>query len=260
MAVTEKVINGRLYLVNGNNIAKPVALGPDEAREWGSYLSNKPSDYYVNNGKEYEIVNPKDFVRENWNEDAKVVTAMKTNGVVARKSFPNEVVTVYTENGNVEAEQVCEEGSWVVTRADKDGKAVVDDYGHVNSWKMSDEEFRSNYDVESMDVKGYVRANRDPQTLMQVDKNIAIMKPWGENGKMIPQTLDAGGYLNISNNDDIYCIAKNEFDETYEVKPSRELPFVEGLEDSGMQMVNGRELPFVEKEESDEFEKDFIDC
>lgn len=55
------------------------------------------------------------------------------------------------------------------------------------------------------------------QTFMQVKEDIAVMVPWGENGADIPLTIDAGGYLNVTNPDDIYGIAETEFNETYRI-------------------------------------------
>ena len=221
----ERIINGRLYIVGKDDIAHPFPLSRDESRAFKGDLSNKPSDYVIRNGKEYEIIDDAEqYTSELAGNNANVVSGTKSGGVIARKGTPGEPIVVYTNNGNIEATESCGENKWILTRADDKGKPVIDKYGHDNSWQISEETLKERYDVKHMTKDGFVRPISSPQTFIQVDKDIAVMKPWGPNGSMIPQTLDKGGYLNITNKDDIYAIAAAELKETYNVKKTRELP------------------------------------
>ena len=62
------------------------------------------------------------------------------------------------------------------------------------------------------------------------------MCPWGENGRLIPQTVDAGGYLISASANDCYGIAADEFANTYAVlkdktvSQNREIPEIPDLE------------------------------
>lgn len=215
--MSSKIIKGRLYEIGANDYATPIASSEDEAKNWKSNPSDKPADYVVRNDKVYEVVEPKNYVDSLMDNNAKLVAAEKSACVIARKGVPGEKIQVYTANGNLEATEVCGENKWIVTRADLDGNPVIDDYGHRNTWQISDETFKKKYDVEHMTENGFVKPNGGKQDFIQVDKDIAVMVPWGENRALIPQTIDAGGYLNITNKEKIYGIANSEFDDTYRV-------------------------------------------
>lgn len=228
--MSSKIIKGRLYEVDDNDYATPVARSVDELKDWKSNPNNKPSDYAVRNDKVYQVIEPEDYVNSLKANNAKQVVAEKTACVIARKGVSGEEIPVYTANGNLEATEVCGENKWIVTRADLDGNPVIDDYGHRNTWQISDETFKKKYDVEHMTENGFVKPNGGKQDFIQVDKDIAVMVPWGENRKLIPQTIDAGGYLNITNMPKTYGIAAAEFEDTYRPidepkKSNREIPF-----------------------------------
>ena len=52
---------------------------------------------------------------------------------------------------------------------------------------------------------------------MKACVNLLVYVPWGENGKLIPQYIEAGGFLNITNLSDIYGVAEKEFKSTYRI-------------------------------------------
>lgn len=172
------------------------------------------------NGVDYEVVDARTYVNELNLRGASTVFARKSQssgGVIARKGPLGGKVKVYTNDGNLEAVEFCGEGQWILTKADSDGNPIIDDYGHTNTWRVDDAVFKSKYEVKNMTPSGYVLPVSNPQMFIQIDKNVAIMKPWGENGELVAQTIAAGGYLNITNLDDIYGIAVAEFNETYTV-------------------------------------------
>lgn len=56
MALNEKVISGRLYIVGQNDRATPVPLGMSEINDWKANPDSRPSDYIVKNDGDYEVV------------------------------------------------------------------------------------------------------------------------------------------------------------------------------------------------------------
>ena len=158
--------------------------------------------------------------------DAHVVRAEKSGAVIAKQVVEpgGRDITVWTANGNREAQEHVEQGQWILTRADiVTGKPVIDANGHANSWGVKDEVFKKKYDAANIGDDGFVKPKGGEQTFVQIKEDIAIDKPWGPNGSMVTQYLKAGSYLNVTNPSDVYGIAEEEFKETYrEIDPPAE--------------------------------------
>lgn len=228
-----RVINGRLYSDTGkDNIYRVVPRGMDDARD---LKMNSVPDYVVKNDSEYQIVDGKQYMADLRKDGAKTVSAKKSGKVIVMDPVADTVngeFTTYTSQGNAEVSEKLAEDAVLVARADENGKPFVDDFGHTNMWQIKEEKFRSRY----ADVPEEIRPGMSfdpasvPQDFVQVDKNVAVMCPWGENGRLIPQTVDAGGYLTSASADDCYGIAADEFANTYAVlqdktvSPDREIP------------------------------------
>lgn len=183
--------------------------------ESANYFTRGDKIFFMRNGKDYEIVDGRVYMLYLQSNGAKPLTAVKTGGVIAHKGTPGEEIIAYTNNGNVEVVEVCTDGNWILTKADNAGNPVIDNYGHTNTWQVSQAVLRDRYDFEHMSSNGFVKPKAKPQTFLEVDADIAILKPWGKDGELIPQTLDKGGYINITNPSNVYCIARDEFYETY---------------------------------------------
>ena len=191
------------------------------AEDFISELDTKPLTHEIN-GKSYEIVDPSIYVPALKNSGAKQINAEKSACIRIRKGEIGEKIQVYTSNGNLEASETYHDtNNWIVTRVDLDGKTVIDKYNHDNTWQISDETLKKKYDFDNMTSDNIVKPKGGIQTFIQVDKDIAIMVPWGENGSLIPQVIDKNGYLNITKPEDIYGIAAEEFAETYAVKSDK---------------------------------------
>lgn len=72
-------------------------------------------------------------------------------------------------------------------------------------------------DTVKMCEDASVKHNQGIQTFMKACVNLLVYVPWGENGKLIPQYIEAGGFLNITNLSDIYGVAEKEFKSTYRI-------------------------------------------
>ena len=169
------------------------------------------------NGKRYVCVDADAYVRALLDAGAQVILAHKKGCVLSRPAVPGEEIRVYTENGHLEVVERGLPGHMVLTRCDSAGQPYVDAYGHRNTWQLSDEEFRFRYAwEETRPSDGFTRARGNVMRFIRAKADIAIAQPWGENGALVWQTLDAGGLLNISNPGGIYGIAREEFEVTYE--------------------------------------------
>lgn len=183
--------------------------------ESANYFTRGGTIFFMRNGKDYEIVDGRAYMLNLQDNGAKPITAVKTGGVIARKGTPGEEIITYTNNGNVEVVEACADGNWILTKADSTGNPVIDSYGHTNMWQVSETVLKDRYDFEHITYNGFVKPKAKPHIFLEVDKDIAILKPWGKDGELIPQTLDKGGYIDITNPSNVYCIARDEFYKTY---------------------------------------------
>ena len=215
-----RMIDGKLYVNTGrDNIYCVLHLSLDDAR---NMQTNPAPVYVVKNGKTYQIVDGKQYMSDLRKNGAKTVSAKKSSKVIvmdAEKETVNGEFITYTSQGNAEASEKLIDDSLLIARADKNGKPYVDAFGHMNMWQINKDKFRIRY----ADVPKEIRPGMvfdpvgTPQDFVQVDKDVAVMCPWGENGRLIPQTIDKGGYLTIVSANDCYGIAAEEFDNTYVV-------------------------------------------
>ena len=141
--------------------------------------------------------------------------AKKSGNVLFRAVKEGEKIPVFTKSGNLEAEEIGQAGKFLVTRCDDSGKPIVDEYGHTNSWQISAETFAKKYEIDN--TTGIAIPKGEPQKFITTDRDITLYKPWGKDGALVEQNIPAGGVLNITNKNDVYGIAKEEFAETYKV-------------------------------------------
>lgn len=239
-----RVINGRLYADTGrDNIYHVVPLGMDDAKDMKMHPA---PEYVVKNNKEYQIVDGKQYMADLRKNGAKTISAKKSGKIVImdpETETVNGEFTTYTSQGNAEASEKLADDAVLIARADENGKPFVDDFGHTNMWQIKEEKLRTRY----ADIPEEIRPGMAfdpasvPQDFVQVDKDVAVMCPWGENGRLIPQTVDAGGYLTSASANDCYGIAADEFANTYAVlkdktvSQNREIPEIPDLENDAEQ-------------------------
>ena len=146
------------------------------------------------------------------------VNAKKNGYIMARPAEDGERISVMTSDGHKEAQEVAKPGDWVATRAYENGTPHVDEHGNVNSWLMSEDTLAKKYNMgQKLENGERMFAPRgEEQKFMRVSENVALSVPWGENGAPIDQYIKEGGWLNITNENDIYGIAEQEFFDTYD--------------------------------------------
>ena len=113
----------------------------------------------------------------------KVVTVMK-NGLSETENF-------------VSVDEKTYKPDWIITNPS--GERYI----------INDTTFNKKY--EPLDLENNIyKPNGGVCLFVQVNENISFVAPWGET-----MVIEKGGYLNITNPDDIYGVQEKEFNETY---------------------------------------------
>ena len=153
-------------------------------------------------------------------ETGSVVYAVKTGFVLARRGREGETVETYVANGMLETTNRVkrdEAGAIdiVVSTANAEGEKIVDAAGHTNTYVMTEKAFREKYaNAEAVaETERLFRSRGKTQAFLRIPEDISITAPWGEE-----QDLKAGGFLNVTDPDDVYGIAYEEFSLNYAVK------------------------------------------
>lgn len=153
-----------------------------------------------------------------------VLCAVKTGCVMARTGRVGEAVTTYVSSGITETTNyVRQDGNGrpdiVATAADASGNRITDSFGRTNTIIIPRETFDRKY-TDAARVSGEEQLFRPAgviQEFVQTDEDIAFRAPWGE-----AQRLQAGSYLNITDPENIYGIAYEEFMRTYTFTDEKE--------------------------------------
>ena len=170
---------------------------------------------------EYKSVDVYQYVKDGLESGKMIpIKAEKYTRIIARVGVVGEKVISWNvdEAGNP-IEEVVEEvkldsktgnPGWVVTKTSENGDIIIDNNGHDNSWIISDTNFRKKYEIENEEL-GLFKPTGGIQTFVRISENITFPK-WGSAMK-----IAVGGYLNITNLDDIYGVSKRDFDDTYRI-------------------------------------------
>lgn len=144
--------------------------------------------------------------------------ATKFARIIARQGQVGETIISWSVDtqGNEIQEKVAQvqtdsqtnQPDWIVTKVDAQGNIVIDNNGHLNQWIMKDTTFKKKYEVDTENPILY-RPKGGPQVFVQITDNI-ILNQWGSD-----MQIAAGGYINITNVDDMYGISKRDFEDTY---------------------------------------------
>ena len=110
---------------------------------------------------------------------------------------------------SVQNDENTNQPGWIVTKVDEDGNIMLDNNNHVNQWIIEDSVFRKKYEIDSENPNLF-KPKGGPQIFVQINDNI-ILNQWGEDMK-----IAAGGYINITNINDMYGISERDFNDTYQ--------------------------------------------
>lgn len=148
------------------------------------------------------VSNIVDYIKDCIKCGAEIKSYRKFTIVRARKGILGEVVVTKMKNGLEETKNTVgvdefNHMDWVITEPDGE-KYVVK---HNN--------FIERYEVVDASTNTY-QPKRKIHYFIQINDNITFIAPWGEE-----MTIKKGGYINITDNNDIYGVQKDEFLNTY---------------------------------------------
>ena len=122
--------------------------------------------------------------------------------VQAEQGYEGQEVVTKLQDGTIETTNTVKRGDdgelgWIVTNPD--GEQYI----------VPNNKFVKRYEIET-GADGKHAPKGAPIVAIQVKEDVTIVASWGEE-----QFIKAGGYLNVSNLEDIYGIAEQEFYNTY---------------------------------------------
>lgn len=171
--------------------------------------------------KQYLTVDIGAYVREGIASGRLVpVSAVKYGRVLARRGENGEKLVTLTVGadggeliesvGTVETDPLTGECGWIVTKADENGAPVIDRHGHKNQWIVSDSTFLRKY-IPAEGTDGCYRPV--PVCCRFVCLREDISFPFGDDVMYV----DAGGYLNITDENAVYGVSEKDFYDTYRI-------------------------------------------
>ena len=159
---------------------------------------------YVKNGIENGTMVPR--VAEKF---ARIIAKQGTAGeTVISWSGDSEGNEIQEKIAQVEIDEQTNQPGWIATKVDEEGNVLVDTNNHPNQWIISDSTFRKKYEIDP-ENQNLCRPKGGPQIFVQINDNI-ILNQWGSE-----MQIAAGGYINITNVDDMYGISQRDFEDTY---------------------------------------------
>ena len=149
------------------------------------------------------------------------VVAEKFARIIAVQGNVGDIVTSWSESkeGNeiqekkdekVILDEKTNEPGWIATKVDENGEPIIDSHGHLNQWIISDSVFKSKYEKDEENL-GLFKPKGGPQVFVQISENI-ILNQGGSD-----MEIASGGYINITNPDDIYGIQERDFFDIYKI-------------------------------------------
>ena len=150
-------------------------------------------------------------------ERGRAITCSKMGAVQARPAVEGEEIVTWAGDGTRESVASGKSGSYILTKLDPDGNVMLDEHGHPNEWQVAPDKMKKNYETASTSSDGSFVAKPKPAVtqVMRVDRDVVIMVPWGEGGALVPQYIRKGGYLNVTDPNDVYGISEQDFNDTY---------------------------------------------
>lgn len=166
-----------------------------------------------------KITDLKVYVQELLNSGAPVCTAEKTARILACPGVPGKQVISWSvdaggaavkEKEAVVSTDASGHPDWIATKADASGSPVADCHAHLNQWIIGDSTFRRKYTAIPGQPDLY-KPIGGPQRFVFLSEAIHIVQ-WREEWN-----VDAGGYINITDPENLYVISGRDFSDTYRV-------------------------------------------
>ena len=170
---------------------------------------------------DYIKVDVANYVRQGLeNKTLEPIVAEKFARIIAKQGNVGDQVISWSvdSQGNeiqekvdqVKLDKTTNEPGWIVTKVDENGELIVDNNEHLNQWIIEDSTFKKKYEVD-LENPGLFKPTGGPQVFVQIKDNI-ILNQWGSD-----MQIAAGGYINITNPNDLYGISQRDFEDTYKI-------------------------------------------
>ncbi len=166
----------------------------------------------------FEKINGAEYARKGIESGELVpVTAVKFARIKARVGVVGEEIVTYSQGGieekrdTVTIDSKTGQPGWVVTKLDENGEVVIDEHGHDNTWIIADSTFKRKYEVDHAMAEGVYKPAGGPQVFVPILMDVTL-EQWGSE-----MQIAAGGWLNITDPNDIYGISQRDFDDTYRI-------------------------------------------
>lgn len=157
--------------------------------------------------------------------------AEKTSRIIARQGNVGETVVSWSSDSQgrevqekvaqVQLDSKTNQPGWIVSKVDAEGNLITDNNGHTNEWIIEDSKFKTKYEIDPSNP-GLYKPKGGPQLFVQINENISLNQ-WGSE-----MQIAAGGYINITDVNDMYGISQRDFEDTYS--------FVDELSSEGPQL------------------------
>ena len=153
-----------------------------------------------------EIEDIKDYVRQLGASGAEAHMYVKTAKIKAYQGTVGQSISTTMKDGLQETKNTVtldpktNQPGWVVTNPD--GELYI----------IPDSEFNKNYVADPSADGTYMKKGGKPCWFVQIQEDISFTAPWGEK-----MNIAAGGYLNITNPNDIYGVQFEAFNQTYKM-------------------------------------------
>ena len=98
---------------------------------------------------------------------------------------------------------------WIVIKADSNGEPIIDENGHDNRWIIDNDTFNKEYEK---DIDSLVYKPKDGvQKFVRITDNVIL------DSRGCDMKIAKGGFINITNPNDLYGISKRDFEDTYKI-------------------------------------------
>lgn len=162
---------------------------------------------------DYVKVDVKNYVRDGITSGKLIPReAERFARIIARRgNTTEEVISWSVDNDGKEIKEkvaIVNDGDWIATKVNDLGEVIIDNNGHANEWIIDGETFKKKYEVDP-ENEYLFKPKGGVQVFVQIPDNI-ILEQWGSDMK-----IARGGYINITNPNDMYGISERDFLDTY---------------------------------------------
>lgn len=167
----------------------------------------------------YREIDVKEYVQELLTKGVEPIQAEKAGRIHARVGIVGEEIISWSEDENknpiqervdtVKIDPETGKPGHVVTKLGDDGLPIIDSNGHTNTWIIGDKKFTDKYQVDPTMGDDIYMSSAGIQIFLPILDDV-IIEQWGKK-----EQIAAGGYINVTDPDDMYGIQARDFDDTY---------------------------------------------